>query len=154
MFTFYLIIGFENALCLFLYFAFPGNGINSRYDWFPTTASSLIIVGTIIGKIFLFYCSNNVTYVKLSFTPSLGHASQLLYYRWFHPSGPIGISSCTSAVDSLKLDAECSTIYAGFFLVQLYRVANQEPHISVLESNCRNSLIENSNLSRSPNDAG
>lgn len=64
--TFYTIIAAENVACLAFFMKFPEQHDNDQ--WLHSYGPVLVVVGSL-----------------------LGHSSQLIYYRWFHPSGPIKI---------------------------------------------------------------
>ncbi|XP_045029930.1 uncharacterized protein LOC116922800 isoform X2 [Daphnia magna] len=70
--VFYTVTATENAACLAMFLRFSHT--HQDRPWFDIAAPTLIIIGSI-----------------------LGHTSQLVYYRWFHPSGPIQFRASSPA---------------------------------------------------------
>ena len=69
--TFYVITAAENAACLAIFLRFSHE--HSNDEWLHTAAPIMIVAGSL-----------------------LGHISQLVYYRWFHPAGPIKLGFSAS----------------------------------------------------------
>lgn len=87
---FYTITCAENVGCLAIFLQFSQAHANDQ--WLHTVAPILIVGGALIGlfRNELVPSQTMNCYHKL-FLLFLGHTSQMVYYCWFHPSGPIKV---------------------------------------------------------------
>ena len=86
--VFYTIMAAENAACLAIFMQFSEYDMND--GWFHAIAPITVVTASVLGMCRLFFLLLIPPSWSFNFLGIItGHTSQLVYYRWFHPSGHI-----------------------------------------------------------------